>query len=257
MITPRRTRLVRVPDLHAFRHAIVGLSLADDAKAQASRVVLVPTRGAALQLRRTIGSDAPALATREELYDRLHARLDNPPARLTAYDRDVMVRSAARDARDASSGEARQLRPGLIAEMLRFYDQLRRQARTVARFEELLEEALLKDAEHDRGAERMLAQTRLLAATFRGYERRVQTSLACDEHVLRELLMARPSTNPIREIIVTTGDWIADPRALPRRFRPVDPAAWSGSHRCPGDHNAAGIGLPPTHSRVAAGNRGG
>ena len=32
VITPRRTRLVRVPDLHAFRHAIVGLSLAGDAR---------------------------------------------------------------------------------------------------------------------------------------------------------------------------------------------------------------------------------
>ena len=32
VITPRRTRLVRVPDLHAFRHAIVGLSLAGDAE---------------------------------------------------------------------------------------------------------------------------------------------------------------------------------------------------------------------------------
>ena len=82
--------------------------------------------------------------------------------------------------------------------MLRFYDQLRRQARNVARFEELLDEALSKDAEHDRGAERMLAQTRFLAATFHGYERRVQASGACDEHVLRERLIAGPSSTPIR-----------------------------------------------------------
>ena len=211
MITPRRTRLVRVPDLHAFRHAISGLSRAGVAERLASRIVLVPTRGAALQLRRTIGSEAPALATREELYDLLHARLDGPHARLTAYERDVMVRSAVRE---VSPGEAWRLRPGFIAEMLRFYDQLRRQARSVARLEELLDEALLNDAEHDRGAERMLAQTHLLAATFRGYERRVQISGACDEHVLRELLMDRPSSMPIREIVVTLGDWIADPAGL-------------------------------------------
>ena len=191
------------------------LSLAGDHHAQASRVVVVPTRGAALQLRRALGRETPALATRDELYDCLHARLDAPPPRLTAYDRYVMVRSAARDARNTpSTGEARPLRPGFIAELQRFYDQLRRQARTVTRFEQLLDEALLKDAEHDRGAERMLAQTRFLAATFREYERRVQTSNACDEHLLREWLIARPSSHPVREIIVTLADWIADPAGL-------------------------------------------
>ena len=174
-------------------------------------MVLVPTRGAALQLRRTIGSAAPALATREEFYGHLHRRLESPPARLTAYERDVMVRSAARE---VSPGKAWRLRPGFLAEMTRFYDQLRRQGRTVARLEELLDEALLNDAEHDRGAERMLAQTHLLTATFRGYERRLQASGACDEHALRELLIARASSTPIREIVVTLGDWIADPAGL-------------------------------------------
>ena len=212
MITPRRTRLVRVPDLHAFRHAIAGLSLAGDAQRLASRVVLVPTRGAALQLRRTIGSAAPALATREEFYDHLHARLDSPPARLTAYERDVMVRSAAREVstRRSLAATARVRRRDDCASTI----SCGARRRTVARFEELLDEALLNDAEHDRGAERMLAQTHLLAATFRGYERRVQASGACDEHALRELLMARPSSTPIREIVVTLGDWIADPAGL-------------------------------------------
>ena len=152
----------------------------------------------------------PILATREELYDALHERLDRPPRRLTAYDRDVMVQSAARD---ASIGGFR-LRPGLVAEMLRFYDQLRRQARNVARFEELLDESLSRDSEHDRGAARMLAQARVLAETFRGYECRVEASGACDEHRLREFLWTHPSSNPIRDIVVTLGDWIADPSGL-------------------------------------------
>ena len=146
MITPRRTRLVRVPDLHAFRRAIVGLSLAGDPERLPSRVVLVPTDGAARQLRRTLQSErAPTLATREEFYDGLHARLDSPPRRLTAYDRDVMLQSAAREA-SVTLGVRRSLRPGLLAEMLRFYDQLRRQARNVARFEELLDETLSRDS---------------------------------------------------------------------------------------------------------------
>ena len=214
MITPRRTRLVRVPDLHAFRHAIVGLSLSGDPERLISRVVLVPTEGAARQLRRTLRSpQVPALATRDEFYDGLHARLDTPPPRLTAFDRDVILQAAAREA-SATLGMGRSLRPGFLAEMLRFYDQLRRQARNVARFEELLDETLSRESEHDRGAERMLAQARFLAETFRGYERRVQLSGACDEHGLREQLITNPSSNPIREVVVTLGDWIADPSGL-------------------------------------------
>ena len=223
MITSRRTRLVRVPDLHAFRHAIVGLSLGGDRESLTARAVLIPTAGAERQLRRTLGGEPlPELVTREAFYDRLHARLDNPPPRLTSYERDVIVQSAAREAATTLGlgsagpgfGGAWRIRLGLIAEILRFYDQLRRQARNVARFRELLDEALSKDAEHDRGAERMLAQTRFLSATFHGYEDRVRASGACDEHVLRERLIAGPSSHPTRDIVVTLGDWIADPSGL-------------------------------------------
>ena len=215
MITPRRTRLVRVPDLHRFRQTLVGLSFAGDPWQHASSVVLVPTMGAARQLRATLGDrPAPELVTRDEFYALLHDRLDDPPPRLTAYDRDVMVQSAAREASTRVALAGWRLRPGLIAEMLRFYDQLRRQARNVARFEELLEEALARDAEHDRGAERMLEQTRLLTATFRGYEERVRASGRCDEHVLRDRLVAEPSSRAVRNIIVTIADWIADPNGL-------------------------------------------
>jgi hypothetical protein len=170
VITPRRTRLIRVPDLHAFRQAIVGLSLRGDPGQLLSRVVLVPTDGAARQLRRTLRREqGPSLVTREEFYDCLHARLDSRPPRLTAYDRDVMLQSAAREA-SRTLNFAPALRPGLLAEMLRFYDQLRRQSRSVARFEELLDETLSRESEHDRGADRMLAQGRFLAETFRGYD---------------------------------------------------------------------------------------
>src|SRR5262249_16931852 len=148
----------------------------------ASSCAIVPTAGAARQLARFLGAGQPPLiATRDELYEMLRTRLDDPPRLLTAYDRDVMVHSAAREAA-ARIGVDRSLRPGLLAEMLRFYDQLRRQARNVARFEELLDETLSRDAEHDRGAERMLSQARLLAETFRGYERRAQDSGGVDEH---------------------------------------------------------------------------
>ena len=78
----------------------------------------------------------------------------------------------------------------------------------------MLDEALSRDAEHDRGAERMLAHARFLAATFQGYERRVVASGGCDEQTLRERLIAASLGRPVREIVVTVADWIADPSGL-------------------------------------------
>ena len=95
-----------------------------------------------------------------------------------------------------------------------WYDQLRCQRQQVSRFEELLEETLQRDAEIDRGAERMLRQTRMLAATFRAYERRMAGANACDEHALRQHLIATPAATPIRGAIVTVADWIAEPGGL-------------------------------------------
>ncbi len=216
MITPRRTRLVRVPDLHAFRDAIV--SLLNSADRSCLPLVVVPTAGAARQLGRSIrqrgfGETLPDLVTREELYDRLHNGLTNPLRRLTPYERDVLVQAAAREASTKLESFAFHLRPGLVAEMLRFYDQLRRQRQQVQRFEELLEGTLQRDAEFDRGAHRMLQQTRLMAATFRANERRAAESGGCDEHMLRERLLTDRSST-LREVIITVADWIADPDGL-------------------------------------------
>ena len=239
MITPRRTRLVRVPDLHAFRRAIArfatrGLernakaaenaetflaenpaSLEPGAKNPEPRtpnpLVVVPTRSAASQLTRAVaGIDA---VTRDELYDRLHARLDHPPRRLTALERDVMAQAAARIAAARTNELSFQLRPGLVAEMLRFYDQLRRQSQQVARFEELIEDALGSD-DLDRATRRMRVQTRFLADAFREYERLVAESPGCDEHTLRDRLLTESARDPIRHIIVTVADWIAESDGL-------------------------------------------
>ena len=98
--------------------------------------------------------------------------------------------------------------------MLRFYDQLRRQSQRVQRFEELIEEALGGGAVSDRGAVRMLGQTRFLAGTFREYERLARETAACDEHMLRDRLTAERSPAPLRHVVVTVADWIADPGGL-------------------------------------------
>jgi hypothetical protein len=211
VITPRRTQLVRVPDLHVFRHAIARLCVPGSPES----VVVVPTRGAAQHLQRVLTRTAAkaTIVTRDELYDHLHARLPNPPRRLSPLERDVIAQASARAAASAGGELTFQLRPGLIAEMLRFYDLLRRQSQHVNRFEELIHEALGSD-DLDRATARMRTQTRFLAAAFREYERRVDESGGCDEHTLREHLMAEPAIDPVRHVIVTVPDWIADADGL-------------------------------------------
>src|SRR5205814_8101139 len=130
--------------------------------------------------------------TRDELYDRLHARLADPPRRLTPIERDVIVQAAARATAARGQELSFRLRPGLVAEMLRFYDQLKRQSQQVDRFEELID-AALGGEDLDRAARRMRAQTRFLADAFREYERLTAASFGCDEHMLRDKLIAQPA----------------------------------------------------------------
>ncbi len=166
----------------------------------------MPTRTASRQL-----GSAPAV-TRDELYDRLHARLANPPRRLSTIERDVIAQAAARAAsQDRTLGF--RLRPGLVAEILRFYDLLRRQSQQVKRFEELITEAL-GSSDIDRGAQRMREQTQFLANAFREYERRVRESGAVDEHLLRERLVTEAAPEPLTGILITVADWIADADGL-------------------------------------------
>ncbi|MBI4486968.1 MAG: PD-(D/E)XK nuclease family protein [Acidobacteria bacterium] len=180
--------------------------------------MVVPTRGAARQLLRTVdslgGTGRPDAVTRDQLYDRLHAALREPPRRLSAFERDVMAQAAARDARAVVSDLPFRLRPGLVTEILRFYDLLRRQSQQVQRFEELVEQQLAGHMGTDPGADRLLQQTRFLAETFRGYEQRASEAGALDEHSLRARLIAEAAAEPIRHLIVAVADWIADPNGL-------------------------------------------
>jgi RecB family exonuclease len=209
VIEPRRTRLVRVPGLHALRRAVTILSADAGNDLFPATAVVVPTRGAAHQLRRGFSGAAPEVMTRDGLYDSLHTRLPKPPRRVTPSEREVILHASAVEAAAAGAEPPFPIRPGLVAEMMRFYDQLRRQEQTVDRFEELLV-ASLDDS--DRGAERLLAQTRFLAAAFRAYERRLSDRV--DEHGLRVHLLTVPAADPLRHVIVTVGDWIADPHGL-------------------------------------------
>jgi RecB family exonuclease/inactivated superfamily I helicase len=215
VITPRRTRLVRVPDLQTFRRAIAALCPTEAGSSKTdARAIIVPTRAAArllsrFMLRTSRADQPPDILTRAELYDSLHARLARPPRRLSAFERDAIAQAAARQAAAAEPSLAFRLRPGLVAEMIRFYDQLRRQSQQVNRFEELIA-GPLGGAADDRGAGRLLVQTRFLARAFREYERRAEETGAVDEHALRVCLLRDPFARPLRHVVVTVADWIAD-----------------------------------------------
>jgi RecB family exonuclease len=214
VITPRRTRLVRVPDLRSFRKSIAALLRPPDGE----RLIVVPSRGSARQLARTLAELGAAIGpdecvTRDQMYDAFHVRLPAAPPRLSAFDRAAMMQDAAMAAADDVRDLPFRVRPGLVAELLRFYDQLRRQSQQVSRFEALIEQAL-GGAVDDRGGARLLRQTRFLARTFLGYEARVRRSGGWDEHILRDQLVSQESPAPLRHVIVTIPDWIADPAGL-------------------------------------------
>jgi len=154
------------------------------------------------------GTDGARLdaVTRDQLYDRLHGRLPDPPPRLSAFEREVIAQAAARDARAAVPDLPFRLRPGLVTEILRFYDLLRRQTQQVQRFEELIEQQLAGHMGSDPGADRLLQQTHFLAEAFRGYERRASTARGLDEHALRARLIAEASPEPVRHVVVAVAD---------------------------------------------------
>ena len=222
MISPRQTRLHRAADPDGFRRGIWALVAERQPFAARDTFVVVPTRAAADELRRTLEqlawADAapavclPVIGTRADLVDALAARLAHPPPRLTAFDREVILARAARVARARGFEPPFAVRPGLVAEMLALYDALRRQRRTVARFEEFLTDELA--ASDDRGAERLLAQTRFLAEAFRGYDAGVEASGQVDEHGLRDHLLAEEPDHPVTQVILTVTDRVADPAGL-------------------------------------------
>jgi RecB family exonuclease len=219
VITPRTTRLVRVPDLQAFRRAMVGLATSGSPLEARDRLLVVPTRAAAAQLVRTIERTAltdtrkavvlPDFATAGELVFRLAERLDARQPVLGDTDREALAMVACRAASHAGHEAPFRLRPGLVAEVLRFYDALGRYQKDVNTFERLALGLLEPGAADDRGAERLVRQTRFLAAAFRELEAR-QAEAGADEHVLRARLVATPAARPYRHVVVAVGDRSSD-----------------------------------------------
>jgi RecB family exonuclease len=234
--TPRTTRLVRAPDLHAFRQAAVRLATAGSPVDARDRIVVVPTRAAASLLIRTIEDSTlgpatravilPDLVTPRELVVRLSERLGIVRPILTPAEREVLLGVACRTAREGGAELPFRLRPALVAEILRLYDELKRRQNSVDDFERRALGVLEPGAAFDRGAERLVRQTRFLVAAFRDFERRSSTG-GDDEHLLRARLVTELPSRPYRHIVLTVTDEAFEPYGL----RPAD---WDLLTRIPG-----------------------
>jgi RecB family exonuclease len=174
----------------------------------------------------------PDFVTRGELHQRLLERIDGaadlagrkaPP--YTPEEREALLGVACLAAIDAGADPPFRVRPGLIAAMLDFFDSLRRHQKSVDDFERLTIGRF--DGVHDRGAERLIRQTRFFAAAFREFERQCAASGGLDEHAMREQLLANAGMRPWRHIVIAVRDRAADRYGL----YPVD---WDLLARIPG-----------------------
>ena len=234
MITPRRTRLLRAVDLRAFQRAIAEVASYNDPWTAQDCVVMVPTHVATEQLKRTLeylsfipdnpkqhatdtGSQLiawPHFVTRRAWYTLMHGRLKNPLRLLTDVEREVLLQSASEDTIRSGVEPPFEVRPGLLPEILTFYDILRRQHKTVNAFERVVTEQLERDVALDRGARRLLEQTRFLVSVFRHFEQKIEESDGLDEHALRALLLTNPCLQPVRHVVVTVPDQAASENGL-------------------------------------------
>ena len=223
MIDPRTTRLVRVADLHTFRHALVDLACEGAPLEARDRLIVTPTRAAASYLLRAIEdrvlSDTaaliiPEMVTPGELVARLADRLPACRQRLTGPEREVLAGVACRRAIEDGDEPPFRLRPGLVAEIVSFYDSLRLNLKDVDAFERLALGALEPGASEDRGAERLVRQTRFLVSAFRHFERLVHATGNGDEHLLRTALLSEGASRPWRHVVIAVGDHATDRHGL-------------------------------------------
>lgn len=216
---------MRVPDLRAYQDAIAARALEGSPIDARRRAVIVPTGAAGRQLRRTLelvaGAGAfvlPHLVTRDGWYALMHGALAGAPALIDPFEREVMLHAAALEARDAGAPPPFGIRAGIVAGMLRFYDELRRRDCDLLKFERRIQDELSNDAD-DRGAARVARQTAFLAESFKRYEQKLIATGLLDEHSLAARLRSGGSP-AVTHVIVTVGDQTAEPGGLwPSDFR--------------------------------------
>jgi hypothetical protein len=194
-----------------------------DLESAADTFVIVPTRAAGEQLRRTVEDrllpSRPVMAwphagPRADFYRDIAGRASEAPRALSGFEREVLLARVAREVAQAGLEPPFALRASLIAEMLALYDHIRRQARTLEDFDRNLRAELEPAADTDRGAAQLLRQTAFLGAVFAAYERQLDARGACDEHGLRTAMLGAASPRPLRHVVVSVADRVADPDGL-------------------------------------------
>jgi RecB family exonuclease len=241
-ITPRRTRVVRVPDLARLQQAIALTSIGASPFQARRTAVVVPSTSAADVLRHTLedlclvarwvpaeadcaavgahdwpvrAGDAPLaialphIVTRAGLYRLFGDALGALP-RIDPIAREVLAGAVARQVATIGPAPPFTLRPALVAAMLELYDALHRNRRSVDDFERLVGTALESGASFDRGAARLLEETRFLAAAFRAYDAALAAAGLVDEHGLRaRVLTLDAAATPLTSVVVAVPDLAA------------------------------------------------
>lgn len=229
-------RLIRARDVAGFRRAVVRLcsegTLADIRR----RVVVLPSRASVELLRQTLERHAapgraallPDLLTRDEWLARWIEVLPGQPRLLSRVEREVLLTAAAEAtaARPRMGQAPFRVRPGLIAAMLDFYDELLRRQRTVGRLRREVIAQLKSVSGFDRGSDNLIHQTAFLTLAYLKYERAVRDSGAIDEHMGRAGLLSL-AESPHNHVVVAVADHPSDPRGL-------WPADFDLIGRCPG-----------------------
>jgi RecB family exonuclease len=222
----QRRVLIRTRGLASFRQSLVDLAVAGGPLAARRRVIVVPTRAAGALLRLTIEQQAvergagalvcPDLLTRDEWLQRLLPALDGSPRWLGRIERLVLLEHAVHTTLDRRPGVVKPFdpRPGLVAAMLDFYDELRRRQRKIRTFARTIFDDLRVERGTDRGSESLIDQTRFLGFVFLAYERAARASGGVDEHELTRRLLAEQRPLPFDDLVIAVADHPADPRGL-------------------------------------------
>jgi CRISPR/Cas system-associated exonuclease Cas4 (RecB family) len=241
-------RLIQAEDVDAWQRVLLVLCLppATPARGPAGAIdvpiIVVPSRAAAEQWQRTIeqrllaehwsapralqqalghevvvGAPSalalPRLLTRDQLYDAFHrgARLETP--RLSPLVREVLMGASARDAARVKPPPFL-LRPGLVAEMLRFHDHIGRLGHQAGQWLDGAAAQLQEEAGTDRGAERLLQQTRFLQQAFRAFEARIDALDGLDDRALRTALRSSARAWCPPHVAIAVADHHADASGL-------------------------------------------
>lgn len=235
-MTPRTCTLVQAAGLDAWQRVLVALCREGDAAAAGARLVIVPSRHAGEQFRRTFehrtlvddegvpramaaalgiapmepGSARavipPRTLTRDEWYEHWATMSGLQPPLAPPMVREVLMAAAARARVEAGDAAPFLIRPGLVAEMVHLHASVHRLGHDRAGAAAILLPELEADAASDRGAARLLAQTAFLWAVFAGYDARLADAGLADERDVRAACQRSGTTFAGMHVIVAVPD---------------------------------------------------